>query len=198
MNHDENLGRILRSLNSTLTAIIGPDVFINVRRTTTDLRDDLSRIHSDPVNSEYIPCYSGSKAEGLRFESSDDDWMFIHRHIKVIPSENMAMYDSNTTLLLMENEKTKPGFSLLRLIGESTKSVVTRSTEHILNGRYLSCKRWRESHTAGYRGPGCGERFTHGPCTSGMVGPTIEYDFAYCIKCDIWPANAQDCIKRLH
>ena len=26
----------------------------------------------------------------------------------------------------------------------------------------------------------------------------IEYDFAYCLKCDFWPAIACDCIKRLY
>ena len=135
--------------------------------------------------------YSGSRAEGLRFESSDDDWMFIYRIIKVIQSDSYtAIYDSNMTLLLMENEMTKPGFALLKLIGESTHRAVRQSTENILNGRYVSCKRWRELHTKH-------SEFTHGPCVSFAIG-SLEYDLAYCLRCDIWPADAQDCIRRLH
>ena len=36
-----------------------------------------------------------------------------------------------------------------------------------------------------------------GPCTSGKLG-TQEFDFAYSLQCDIWPTNAQGCIRRLH
>ena len=188
---NENLRRISSSLHVLLTAIIGPEVFINVRRTTTNLRDTLLRVESELMNWKKIPIFSGSKAEGLRFKSSDNDWMFIYRDIKVILSDSyIEIYDSNTTLLLMENAMTKPGFTLLKLIGESTEPAVTRSTEDILKGRYLSCKIWRELLT---KKP----LFTHGPCASFTIGQ-YEYDYAYCLRCDIWPANAEDCIRRLH
>ena len=188
---NEKLGRISRGLDAQLNVIIGAKVLVNVRRTTTNLRDHLSRIDSDLANSDRVPVYSGSKAEGLRFKSSDEDWMSIYRDIKVIPSDSFTtIYDSNTTLLLMENEMTKPGFTLLKLVGKSTNPAVTKSIEHNLNGPYLSCKRWRELHTTQ-------SEFTHGPCASTTIGP-CEYDFAYCLRCDIWPANAQDCIGRLH
>ena len=182
-----NLGRISCSLDAILNTIIGREVLINVRRTTTNLRDDLFRREHELLNSKYLPVYSGSKAEGLRFKSSDEDWMLIYRNIKVIPSESfMAIYDSNTTLLLMENKMTKPGFTLLNLIGESSKPAVRRS----MNGHYVSCKLWRELHTKQ-------SEFTHGPCASAIIGP-LEYDYAFCLRCDIWPTNAQDCIRRLH
>ena len=191
MDNNENLGQISRSLNVILDEIIGPEVIINIRRTTTNLRDDLCRIDSVFAKREKGIVYSGSKAEGLRFKSSDDDWMWIYRHTKVVPSDSFVpIYDSNTTLLLMENEMTKPGFALLKLIGESTKPEIIMSTEHILIGCYLSCKRWRELHTKQ-------REFTHGPCASAIIGP-YEYDFAYCLRCDIWPANAEDCIRRLN
>ena len=180
-----------RSIDVVLNVIIGPEVIIKVRRTTTNLWDSISKIQSEVVDSERVSAYSGSRAEGLRFESSDDDWMLIYRIIKVIPSDSyMAIYDSNTTLLLMENEMTKPGFALLKLIGESTHRAIRQSTENILNGHYVSCKRWREFHTKQ-------SEFTHGPCASFAIA-SLEYDFAYCLRCDIWPANAQDCIRRLH
>ena len=189
----EKLGRISRSLYAMLNSSIGPEVSINIRRTSTNLGDDISRIHGEIEDWEKILVYSGSKAEGLRFDSSDDDWMWIYRTIKVIPSDSyMAIYDSNTTLLLMDNEMTKPGFTLLKLIGEYPMAymAVRGLTEHILNGLYLSCKKWREFHTSQ-------SQFTHGPCASAVMGP-CEYDLAFCLRCDIWPANAHDCIRRLH
>ena len=188
---NENLGRISQGLDAMLNAIIGPEVIINIRRTTTNLRDDVFMVESELLNSKYLTVYSGSKAEGLRFKSSDEDWMFIYRYIKVIPSDSYtALYDTNTTLLLMENAMTKPGFTLMKLIGESSKPEVTRSIEHILNGHYLSCKRWRELHTSK-------SEFTHGPCASATIGHS-EYDIAHCLRCDTWPANARDCIRRLN
>ena len=188
---NENLRRISCGLNAMLSANIGPEVFITIRRTTTNLLEDIFIIDSELLNSKHLIVYSGSKAEGLRFKSSDEDWMCIYRDIRVIPSDSYtALYESNTTLLLMENETTKPGFTLLRLVSEYAKPEVTRSIENILNGHYLSCKCWREFHTKK-------SEFTHGPCASGTIGPH-EYDIAYCLRCDIWPANAQDCIRRLH
>ena len=187
-----NLYRISRSLNAMLNVIIGPEVYINIRTTTKNLMDDIHSIQCKIEDTESVQIYSGSQAEGLRFKTSDFDWMILFRKIKVIPSDSYtANYNRNTTLLMMENEMTKPGFTLLRLIGQSTKPMVTRSIEHIMNGRYLSCKRWRELHTAQ-------SEFTHGPCASGEILGALEYDKAFCLRCDTWPANARDCIRRLH
>ena len=191
---NQEVSRTSRGLHAVVNDIIGDPVVIDIRRTTTNLRDHILRRECELGNTQCVVVYSGSRAEGLRFRSSDDDWMCLYRGIKVIPSDSyMTIYDSNTTLLLMENEMTKPGFTLLKRIGESTNQWVIRSTESILNGRYLSCKRWRELHTGFY----FGHAFTHGPCTSGTRGPH-EFDFAFCLQCDFWPTNAQDCIRRLH
>ena len=40
------------------------------------------------------------------------------------------------------------------------------------------------------------KEFTHGPCASATIG-LIEYDVAFCLRCDVWPNNAKDCIRRL-
>ena len=156
-------------------------------------------------NGDEIPCFSGSKAEGLRFKSSDEDWMYISRDIKVVPSDSFVpLYDVNTQwVFMMENEMTKPGFTLLRLVeigygkngiffelGHFRKSL----SVDMLNGRYVPSKLWRETHVHGIHGH---EVFLHGPCSSGFLGDK-EYDWAHCLKCDIWPQNARASIKRLH
>ena len=123
---NEGLIRMSRGLHAALNKIIGDPVIIDIRRTTTNLRDHLLKRESELKNTDRVAKFSGSKAEGMRFRSSDEDWMFVYRNIQVIPSYHfMTIYDSNTTMLLMENEMTKPGFTLLRLIGESTNLYVT-------------------------------------------------------------------------
>ena len=154
----------------------------------------LSRRKGELVNCSGLLVYSGSRGEGLRFSSSDEDWMIINKIVKVMASNSHAtIYDCSMTLLLMENEMTKPGFSLLRLCGEFINPLVLTCTQYIINGYYLSSKKWREFHTA----HGNKTEFTHGPCTSGVVG-SYEYDLAFCLKCNDWPILAHDCIKRLH
>ena len=188
------MSRKSRDLYRVVNDIIGEPVIINIRRTTTNILDYILQGEGELMKSPVFQVYSGSRAEGMRFKSSDHDWMFIYKDIKVFPSDSyMPVYNSNTTLLLMENKMTKPGFTLLRLIDKSTKPEVIGSTENILDGRYLSCKRWRELHTADC----IGYVFTHGPCSSGVFG-VEEFDLAFCVQCDFWPTNAHDCIRRLH
>ena len=196
MSQNNEHARISRGLYKTMNCIIGPEIFIDIRRTTTNLRDSIMRVYCDSLNAETLPCYSGSKCEGLRKVSSDEDWIYIYTHIKVVPSPSyVGLYDRYTTILLMENDMTKPGFTLLRLIGKPISTRIPQATEKILNGIYVSSSKWRETHTEAHRE--LHTEYTHGPCISGLVG-TMEYDKAYCLQSDLSPENARDCIKRLH
>ena len=53
---------------------------------------------------------------------------------------------------------------------------------------------WRDSFNVVIQLEG---QIIHGPCVSGTI-ESIDFDFAMCLKCDFWPINARDCIKRLH
>ena len=197
-NEDEgdiDLDHISRTLHGAMNDIIGSDQLVHIRRTTTNICDDVLKVDNELINSGYLPRYSGSKAEGLRFESSDDDWMFVNRDIRIIPSDSYSpLYDCNTVLLLLDNQMTKPGFTLLRVV-DVPNEYSPRLSLHLLNEnwRYLSSKKWRESHTEKHMNTA----FTHGPCTSIDNGGN-EMDFAYCLKCDFWPAIAQSSIQRLY
>ena len=187
---DHQLHWISQSLFTRVNGVIGDEVIVDIRRAVTNLRDDVVSSMAVLHNMDKEQCYSGSKAEGFRFESSDEDWMFLRRNIKVIPSDEFAvLYDSNTTLLLMDNEMTKPGFTLLRIHGDQ---VIEFCTERFANRNYVSCKSWREEFTKESV-----PDFTHGPCTSGFVG-RLEFDLAFCLQSDVWPTNAKDSIQRLY
>ena len=183
-------------MSLTMNIQIGDDIMVHIRRAATEQRDNVNRMLYESRKGDFIPVLSGSRAEGFRFSSSDEDWMLVYRHIHVIPSISCSkVYDSNATLLKMENELTKPGFTLLRILNNSTEPFIQSSTEFVCNGKYISSKLWRESHTAASTNYDI--EYTHGPCTSGIIG-SHEYDIAHCLKCDTWPAKAHDCIKRLN
>ena len=194
---NEDLEHISRSLYFVANHVIGTPVITEIRRTTSDLSEYIDRLECELTNHNHVHCYSGSKAEGLRFVSSDEDWMYIFNDVKVIPPDSsIPIYDSNSTLLIMDNEMTKPGFTLLRVIGESGDWKIALSKVFIpeLNGIFLSCKRWRELHTENNL---CSDNdFTHGPCASGTRG-SQEFDVACCLQCNSWPSNARDCVRRL-
>ena len=96
----------------------------------------------------------------------------------------------------MDNELTKPGFTLLRMMNMTDNlSTDGRSPRiHMLNGHYLSSKLWREINM--HSGDHCHEMQIHGPCATSVIVEK-EYDWAHCLKCEIWPVNARSCIYRL-
>ena len=196
--------RISGSLYTATNDIIGTKEQVNIRRTVTNLRDDVLKRERTLTNSGNIPYSSGSKAEGLRLKSPDDGWMYVPRSFRVIPSYLFtSWYDHSIVLLKMENEMTRPGFALLRVpdyvdsidMGRFdflTNQYMYDPTMNVpeLNGRYMSSKKWREFFTA----TSPTGAFTHGNCTSAVNGP---HD-AYRLQCDVWPDNARSSVKRMY
>ena len=190
------VSRISQNLYAMLNMIIGDDITIHINRTTTDLEDDVRKMVLQEADEDAMLYYTGSKAEGFRFKSSDDDFMIVYKNIRIVPSVSfISMYDSNViTLLIMDNTRTKPGFSLLKLRNTISQHFLRFTTENLFNEQYVSSKLWRELHFAASANQDI--EFTHGPCISGALG-ILEYDLAHTLKCDIWPHDAHDCIKRL-
>ena len=201
---DNNLVRISKSLHNVLDMVLGTEPVVVVRRRVTEFRDEIFAMEQELRGMTMVPIYSGSKAEGYRFRTSDDDWMFVYKNIRVIPDHSYsALYDSGKTLLVMENEMTKPGFTLLRSVDDTSSLVLQTNrigffpfaTVPLLNGRYVASRNWREFYTKISKGQDI--ITTHGPCTSGLT-EDYEFDWAYCLKSEIWPENARACINRLH
>ena len=198
---DEEVSRISRNLYKVMTNVIGSEDTVLIRRTGTNLRDDIIMMERELTDGDTIPCFSGSKAEGLRFETSDEDWMYVYRTFRVIPSDSYAcLYYGNLTvsrLLIMDNEMTKPGFTLLRVMDKSKWFTNDKGQSPIVwmfNAYYIPSKEWREVHL--HQGDHSHMMQLHGPCTTSVVYKK-EYDWAHCLKCEIWPANARSCIHRL-
>ena len=181
-------------LHRLLSDLVGSEKIIATRRVITDLGNDLEEFITGADDN--LSCYlflSGSKAEGFRFKSSDDDYMVTDNDIRVIQSMSQCrLYDVNTTLLMMETEESKPGFALLRLINETDNPDITRSCVPHSSGLYVSSQKWRDEDPEIKH-----FEIIHGPCLQYKFG-TQEYDLAVCLKADIFPKVAIGCIKRLY
>ena len=189
----EDLRLISRGMYRVIGQKLGTEKIVDMRRRIMALQQCLttaSFTDDDPYEDQIL---SGSRCEGFRFASSDHDYMFIYRDIRVIfslPTENQ--HHDRHTLLMAERNATKPGFALLRLMNNSTEPNVTISCVRHGDGYYVASKLWRDNMTSLLP-----NRTTHGPCTT-LVAGTHEVDFAYCFKSDKFPAEAHSFIQRLH
>ena len=193
MDTGTGLRLISIGLHAVVSEIVGYEKFIDIRRNVTNLKNDFLKLRSENSTAPIYGYLSGSKGEGFRFSSSDDDYMFIYNNVRVIQSMSQCrLYDVNTALLLMETEQTSPGFVLLRLIGNTHNYNIRRSCLQYPQGIYVSSQKWRD----GFPRNNLSETI-HGPCSSGVIAQQ-EYDFAHCLKSDTFPKAAIGCIRRLH
>ena len=192
MDGGNELCLLSTGLYKLVSALIGPEKVVGIRRTVSDLANDFDMYQlAGPGRSLYMYS-SGSKGEGFRFSSSDEDIMLIYNDVRVIHSMSQCrLYDANMSLLMMETEQTNPGYVLLRLLGKTTNSNITRSCVSYPTGTYLSSAKWRDEDPL--IGP---NQVIHGPCISGRIG-TSEYDMVHCIKSEMFPKAAISSIRRL-
>ena len=179
-NNMEDSRLISHGLYRVVGEKLGTEKVVDMRRRVMALEQSLktaSCTDDDPSEDEIL---SGSRCEGFRFTSSDEDWMFIYRGIRVIfclPTE--GQYYEKRTLLMAERDTTKPGFSLLRLLHNSAYPAdpcVTQSCLPYRDGYYVASQKWRDYMTS--LDP---DLTTHGPCSTTFQG-TTEVDLAFCFK----------------
>ena len=189
----EDLALISRGLYRVMGEKLGTETIVDMRRRVMALEQSLKTAWmSNDQDFEDI-LLSGSMCEGFRFASSDRDWMWICRNIRVVfslPTEHQP--NNEQTLLYAERNITKLGFVLLRLLSHSTDSRVTRACVPHGDGYYVASQKWRDNATAEipFLTP-------HGPCGTTVAGMT-EVDYAYCIKSDKLPEEAHCFVRQLH
>ena len=191
----EDLRLISRGLYRVVGEELGTEKIVDMRRRVMALRQTLKAASYKDDNPFEDSLLSGSRCEGFRFVSSDQDWMFVCRDIRVIfssPTEGQH-YENQTLLIQAERDATIPGFALLRLLNHSTDHYVTctRSCVQHGDGYYMASQKWRDKMTSLLS-----VFTTHGPCSTTVTG-TTEADFACCFKSDKIPEEAHCFIKRL-
>ena len=189
----EDLRLISRGLYRVVGEKLGTEKIVDMRRRVMALWQSLMTASCTDDSLSEDKLLSGSRCEGLRFASSDHDWMLICRGIRVIfSSQTEGQHCEKQTLLMAERDTTKPGFALLRLLNNPTDPDVTQSCVLHGDGYYVASQKWRDNKTSksSFLTP-------HGPCSTTLAG-TTEMDFAHCFKSDKLPEEAHCFIKRLH
>ena len=189
----EDLSLISRGLYIVLCENMGTEKAVDMRRRVMTLQQNLNTSMMGRNKTYEDNLLSGSKGEGFRLSTSDDDWMLIRRGIRVVfplPVEHQNEYGG--TLLMAERNTTKPGFVLLRLLNHSSDQLLTSSLVQYKNGYFVASQNWRDNFTSDVSALS-----PHGPCGTAVAG-TTEVDFACCVKSDKLPEEAHSFIRRLH
>ncbi|KAK3098100.1 hypothetical protein FSP39_016103 [Pinctada imbricata] len=117
MAEDTDIASISYKLYKIVNREIGSKEIIKIRRTVNKVSDKLEQEENRGLcNHDHLS--SGSRAEGFRFPTSDDDQMIVYNTIKVIMDDSTIQPIANITLLKMEIDQTRPGFCILRFVSQ--------------------------------------------------------------------------------
>ncbi|XP_011418331.3 uncharacterized protein [Magallana gigas] len=174
--------------------IVGTSQQVAIRRETVDIREVVVRRLTS--NNGVIQMLSGSQREGFRLNGSDVDFMYWPNNHRVIMDVSQSEYynTANTTLILSNSSESPPGFTLLQLLTLTTDRDIASACVRMNDRVYISSSKYREL-TCSAKMP---NSTVHGPCGSGSLAGTVEYDNAHCFICDFWPVSALSWIDRCH
>ncbi|XP_063411520.1 uncharacterized protein LOC134694439 [Mytilus trossulus] len=142
----------------------------------------------------YNTITSGSKGEGLHFESSDFDIMFINPFFKVYEPETAVVSKCWSIPLIMNTEETQPCFTQLRLINHPLlRLLFTKIWEQSHLGCMLSSEQYKLFYLSIADQLVTNTVKIHGPCLTDIDDRS---DTAMCLKCDQWIIQAHPWIKR--
>lgn len=130
---------------------------------------------------------SGSKAEGLDFEGSDHDIMFVQQNI------NVSEYPRNELLFnsfVISTTETTPGYVRLISYGKITPCVRLLCVEQDNNRLLLSNELFKQDRLFNVPLPA---GVVHGPC---IADPEGKVDYAFCFRCTSWIHQAHQWIHR--
>ncbi|XP_052690426.1 uncharacterized protein LOC128168269 [Crassostrea angulata] len=180
------------SLFVGMCQMVGTSKQVAIRRETADIEYMLRR--QVITNKEVMKMLSGSHREGFRLKGSDFDYMFWPNNHRVIKDMSQYCNTANTTLILSDSTESPPGFALLELFTRSSYRQVQLACITMNDRVYISSSTYRQL-TCSSVFPNSIE---HGPCGSGYIVETFEYDIAWSFVSDCWPPSASSWIDRCH
>ncbi|XP_062607731.1 uncharacterized protein LOC134269545 [Saccostrea cucullata] len=143
---------------------------------------------------------SGSRREGFRLITSDEDFMFWPPDHKVICDfSQISLYRiPHHTVILMECDNLPPGFTRLNLMSQSHQANIISSCVEINNSLYISSRLFREENllfvkTSNFPIPNAVQQ---GPCSTFSLILDVEVDGAFCLQSHHWPTSALPWIQR--
>lgn len=200
----ENCTRHHICLSHVLSIEIGFAKSIEIRRKKKEFEERmLKKISSISPHIEEI--FTGSLADGFRHGNSDKDSMEVLKDIIIMDSESdykvvhsQVPNNKMTLTIRMEPQYWEEGYVLLKYTSGGTKTLKAHAqciNYSTLNG-FVSSYRFKEfilknKHTTD---PNT-DYFMHGPCIS-FCGVSRDLDIAFSLKCNFWPTQAREWIKR--
>jgi hypothetical protein len=176
---------------------IGTPIEVTIRRDARDMKEKI--YNSAGKHKGYLmKMLSGSYREGFRLKSSDRDYMYWHRHDKLISEISQArLYDiAKDDIILMEDNDSPPGFVKLQILTWPPRECLASSIVAVNDKVYISSFLYQKQTIENFDADKRHERVTsHGPCASTYIG-TIEYDHASCIAGLHWPESTISWIER--
>ncbi|XP_062602209.1 uncharacterized protein LOC134263859 [Saccostrea cucullata] len=176
---------------------IGSPTEVRIRREVMDIEEEVRR----PVNimRGFEQMRSGSRREGFRLRTSDEDWMCWPPGHKVICDlSQISLYRiPQHTVIFMECDDRPPGFTRLELISPSNDPIVNFSCVLMNDEFYISSTLFRDKHLQHLRSSNVfyASSFNHGPCAT-YVAVDKEADVAFCVQSQHWPTKALPWIQR--
>ncbi|VDI53644.1 Hypothetical predicted protein [Mytilus galloprovincialis] len=165
--------------------IVGSENYVKNLRLLNAVRDNLN------TDTNFTLITSGSFGEGLEMRGSDLDVMYVtkimevYEHIKAANNSNVL----NVSILLMETDDVKPGFTQLLLELEQVYSRFPCQLCEEHNGKhYFSSALFKQNLMRN-----TDRTVIHGPCISDKEG---KCDHAMCLRCSKWISQASQWITR--
>ncbi|XP_065944921.1 uncharacterized protein [Magallana gigas] len=186
------LQHMSESLFVGMCQMVGTLKQVVIRRETVDINDMLNR--QIKTNNKVIRMLSGSRREGFRLKGSDLDYMYWPNNHRVIIDISQYCNTANTTLILSDSSESPPGFALLELLTRSKCREVQLACVTMNDRVYISSSTFRQLTCSSL----IPNSIEHGPCGSGYIAETVEYDFAWSFVSDCWPPSASSWIDRCH
>lgn len=200
----ENCTRHHICLDYVLNIEIGFAKSIEIRRKRQEFEERmLKKISSISPHIEEI--FTGSLAEGFRLGISDKDSMEVLKDVIIMDSEtdykvvhSQVPNNKLTLTIRMDHQYWEEGYVLLKYTSGGTDTVKEHAqciNYSTLNG-FVSSYRFKKfllknKHTTD---PNT-DYFVHGPCIS-FCGVSRDLDIAFSLKCNFWPTQAREWIKR--
>ncbi|XP_062591501.1 uncharacterized protein LOC134252993 [Saccostrea cucullata] len=177
---------------------VGSPTEVRIRREVMDTEEVLKR----PVNilRGFDRMTSGSKREGFRLITSDEDSMFWpadHKIICDLSQINLYHIPQHTVILMECDDGMPPGFTRLNLMSPSNNSKIFFSCVVINATVYISSTLFRDNHLQLFKTINVSDTsvFPHGPCSTDLF-QDLGIDTVFCFQSFHWPTSALPWIQR--
>ncbi|XP_078316744.1 uncharacterized protein LOC111101641 [Crassostrea virginica] len=192
-----HIPRLSEAVYACMCRYVGSSTEVRIRREVVDTMEGMERPLMMMRGLDGM--MSGSRREGFRLHTSDEDGMlWPPNHTVICDLSQISLFHiPQHTVILMECENLPPGFTRLKLMTPSGIQQVNSSCFHLNGEIYVSSLLFRTTFLDFARSSNSLRRSSiqHGPCATYEING-YETDLAYCFQSRQWPNEALPWIQR--